>query len=69
VSTSDPLLGGPQSVRRKRRTSDRLTDRERSDIRAATDFAVKLGVPLNRFITINWSTAGVEDGFGATQAS
>jgi hypothetical protein len=43
-----------------------LTSCQVSNVRKAAEFAAALGLPLNRFITINWEAAGVSDGTLAT---
>lgn len=43
-----------------------LTRRQLENLRAATSYAVEIGYPLNRFITINWSLGSVADCVGAT---
>lgn len=53
---------------RARRVSHSLTAGQRQSIGSAAIFAIRLGLPLNRFITVNWSTAGVRNGFESTQA-
>ena len=60
--------GHPYPVRqaRGRRGSWRLTDTQRSNLIAASRHAAKIGLPLNRFVTINWEAAGVGDGVRAT---
>lgn len=43
-----------------------LTGRQLENLTAATSYAVEIGHPLNRFITINWSLGSVADCVGAT---
>lgn len=66
-----PYIGAPLSnanggAVNSRPTSNSLSVSQCRNITEAARFAVKVGVPLNRFITINWTSAGVADGFGAT---
>jgi hypothetical protein len=43
------------------RTSDALTVKQTAEIVAAAQFAARVGLPLNRHLTIHWETAGVPD--------
>lgn len=61
--------GHPYPVRQAKRTrkgSWRLTGSQRSNMIAASRHAAAIGLPLNRFVTINWEAAGVGDGVRAT---
>lgn len=56
-----------QSLRRHlARASDELSRTQCQNITEAAWFALDAGLPLNRYITINWTTAGVHDGYAAT---
>lgn len=56
--------GGPRSPRD--RLSRNLSVVQCENLTAASWHAVESGTPLNRFITINWSSAGVENARAAT---
>jgi hypothetical protein len=43
------------------RTSDALTEKQSKEIIAASQFAARVGLPLNRHLTIHWEAAGVTD--------
>ena len=43
------------------RTSDALTLRQARGIMAAAQFALALGLPLNRHLTVHWARAGIDD--------
>lgn len=43
------------------RTSESLTENECLKIIAAAQFAVRVGLPLNRHVTIHWEQAGIAD--------
>lgn len=61
--------GHPYQVRQARRRTKgswRLTGAQRSNLFAASRHAAAIGLPLNRFVTINWEAAGVADAVGAT---
>lgn len=47
-------------------TSDTLSLSQCQNVTDAAWFAVTIGSPLNRFITINWTTAGIADAHCAT---
>ena len=55
-----------RQARRTRKGSWRLTGPQRSNLIAASRHAATIGLPLNRFVTINWESAGVADGVRAT---
>lgn len=55
------------SFGRKDRLTVRLSPVQRSNIIRGAVHAVRTGVSLNRFITINWTTARVADGRRATR--
>jgi hypothetical protein len=55
-----------RQARRKTKGSWRLTGAQRSNLIAASRHAAPIGLPLNRFVTINWEAAGVADGVSAT---
>jgi hypothetical protein len=55
-----------RQARRGRKGSWRLTAAQRSNLIAASRHAATIGLPLNRFVTINWEAAGVGDGVRAT---
>ena len=69
-SRARPVASGhPYPVRQargRRKGSWRLTGTQRSNLMAASRHAVTIGLPLNRFVTINWEAAGVGDGVRAT---
>ena len=69
-SRARPVASGhPYPVRQARgcrKGSWRLTGTQRSNLIAASRHAVTIGLPLNRFVTINWEAAGVDDGVRAT---
>jgi len=69
-SRARPAASGyPYPVRqagRRRKGSWRLTGPQRSNLIAASRHAATIGLPLNRFVTINWEAAGVGDGVRAT---
>lgn len=43
------------------RTSDALTVKQTAEIIEAAQFAARIGLPLNRHLTIHWEAAGVPD--------
>jgi hypothetical protein len=43
------------------RTSDALTEKQSKEIIAAAQFSARIGLPLNRHLTIHWDAAGVPD--------
>lgn len=55
-----------RQARRRRVGSWRLTGPQQSNLIAASRHAATIGLPLNRFLTINWEAAGVPDGVRAT---
>lgn len=56
------------SFNRADRQSYRLSPAQRANVISASVFAVRRGLSLNRYITINWTVSRVEDGRAATQA-
>lgn len=61
--------GHPYPVRQasgRRKGSWRLTGTQRSNLITASRHAATIGLPLNRFVTINWEAAGVGDAVRAT---
>jgi hypothetical protein len=61
--------GHPYPVRQTRRRTKgswRLTGPQRSNLFRAARHAAAIGLPLNRFVTINWEAAGVGEGVIAT---
>jgi hypothetical protein len=63
VAQGHPYPGRPA---KPRKGSWRLTEPQRSNLFAAARHAAEIGLPLNRFVTINWEAAGVGDGVKAT---
>lgn len=55
-----------RSLQPCKRPSSSLSKRQAANLAAAARYAVELGAPLNRFVTINWEAAGVVDCAGAT---
>lgn len=52
--------------KRRRSWSRSLTPRQVDHVLRATQFAAFIGLPLNRFVTINWEAAGLPDSCRAT---
>lgn len=52
--------------RRLPRTSEELSFAQCQNITEAAWFALDIGLPLNRYITINWTAGGVRDSYAAT---
>ena len=53
---------------RQDRKSVRMSPAQRSNVIRGAVYAVRTGLSLNRFITINWTTAGIDDGRRATRS-
>lgn len=60
-STLIPRSGWGGARNSKQRTSNALTLVQAERIIAAANFAYQQKLPLNRFVTVNWSVAGVAD--------
>lgn len=65
-SDRPPSTGCGRTPRSPNRFSRNLSLVQCENLTAAGWHAVDSGTPLNRFISINWSTAGVEDARAAT---
>lgn len=70
--TPESSSDGRDAERRSRLAADgkrcswSLTRPQTTNLLDAADWALEIGLPLNRFVTINWETAGVADCTKAT---
>lgn len=59
-----PIRGSAKRVpcvEARANVSQRLTSRQAENVRAGAYHAARIGLPLNRFITIDWELAGVDN--------
>jgi hypothetical protein len=59
--TRSPGKGWGGARNRADRTSDRITSAAARNILAAAEHASRIGLPLNRFLTVHWERAGVPE--------
>ena len=64
---TEPDRGKEERSDRKDRRSLRLSPAQRTNVIKGAVYALRTGVSLNRFITINWTTAGIDHGRAATR--